>query len=88
MLTLGFAFMASLLFESPFIGLEKLIFGRKPRSKPNIPNLEVRMYALKLLMSKLYVYKIITCNFANVLKICILSRRGFLPDDFSGYFVL
>ena len=27
----GLAFLASLLFESPFIGLEKLIFGRGQR---------------------------------------------------------
>ena len=85
MLTLGFAFMASLLFESPFIGLEKLIFGRKPRSKPNVPNSEVRTCRVYVLMGELYVF----LNYYSQLcqsMIFILSLKNL--DDFSGYFVL
>lgn len=33
-ITVMFAFVASLLFESPFIGLEKLVFGRGTRKRP------------------------------------------------------
>ena len=33
LVTIGLAFVASLLFEAPFIGLERLIFNREPRSK-------------------------------------------------------
>ena len=32
-MTTALAFIASLLFESPFIGLERLIFRRAPKKK-------------------------------------------------------
>lgn len=32
-----FATLASLLFEAPFIGLEKLVFGRKERNASEKP---------------------------------------------------
>ena len=36
-ITIMFATLASLLFEAPFIGLEKLVFGRKERNASEKP---------------------------------------------------